>query len=93
MTSPIIALVSEAIQEVNEMRDPNQQIPTAPETLLSGEGGVLDSLGIASLIVAVEQRAEALLHRELNLIEWVLDRNTERLTIGDLIQMITERVK
>lgn len=93
MNSQIIALVSEAIQEINEMRDPNQQIPTAPETLLAGEGGMLDSLGIASLIVAVEQRVEAVLHRELNVIEWVLNRSTERLTIGDLIQMIGERIK
>ncbi|MBF0399312.1 MAG: hypothetical protein HQL80_07935 [Magnetococcales bacterium] len=93
MQQKIIALVSAAIEEINAMRAAEQRISTAPETLLAGEGGVLDSLWIANLIVTIELQVEAQFNRRLDLIEWVLEKSTERLSIGDLIQLICERVE
>ncbi|MBF0448250.1 MAG: hypothetical protein HQL67_08630 [Magnetococcales bacterium] len=91
MNEKISSIVADAVQEINEMRDPDQQVPTEPETIIFGERGLLDSMGIISLTVAIERRVETQLAVELNLTEEILDMDVECLTIGSLIRMITER--
>jgi D-alanine--poly(phosphoribitol) ligase subunit 2 len=43
-----------AIGRINELRDPKDRIACTEETILFGSGGVLDSLGLVSLILDVE---------------------------------------
>ena len=52
------ALVYNAIDEVNELLESEQQITKSDETVLFGEEGVLDSLGLVKLIVAVEGKVQ-----------------------------------
>ena len=52
------AIVFAAIDEINQLRPRNQLVEKAESTPLFGEKGVLDSLGLVNLIVAVEEVAE-----------------------------------
>ena len=47
-----------AVDEVNRQLRKAQRIDKSPDTLLTGEGGVLDSLGMLNLLVAIERRIE-----------------------------------
>jgi acyl carrier protein len=56
----ITELVMAAIERVNLAREPAARIPEAPDALIFGAGSPLDSLGLVSLLIDVE---EALLDR------------------------------
>ena len=48
--------VLEAIAEFNQVEGTN--VPVSADTVLLGEGGALDSLGLVRLVMAVEQKLE-----------------------------------
>ena len=58
-TQQIIESIYKAIDEFNALAPPNAQIDKAPSTVLFGEHGRLDSLGLVSLILDVEGQVEA----------------------------------
>lgn len=53
-----LSLVYDAIDQVNQIRPPDKQVRKARETHLFGPDATLDSLGLVTLIVGVEERAE-----------------------------------
>ncbi len=53
------AILFELIGEMNEQRPDDQKIAKGKNTQLFGEGGVLDSLELVNLIVALEQRIQS----------------------------------
>ncbi len=54
----IQSVVLTALDEVKQQLPPTNQCTLSTDTVLFGRGGVLDSLGLVNLIVAVEQRLE-----------------------------------
>ena len=57
MTEDLVALITDLTQEILEAEgEPSAGL--GPDTKLFGEEGLLDSMGIVSLIVAVEQAIE-----------------------------------
>jgi hypothetical protein len=50
----VVDEIYQAITRINELRDPDQGIACAEETVLYGAGGALDSLSLVSLILDVE---------------------------------------
>jgi acyl carrier protein len=71
MTSPdqhrIESLIADVLQRMNAFLPSAEQIPSTPDTVLIGDGGHLDSLGIANFIISVEESVEQELGRELPL--------------------------
>ena len=53
----ILEAIYEAVDEVNTQLPQGRQLEKSPDTVLFGESGKLDSLGLVSLIVATEQKA------------------------------------
>jgi acyl carrier protein len=51
---PVLQVVLEAIDEVNESLPQGQQIERSPQAVLFGDSSVLDSIGLVNLIVAIE---------------------------------------
>jgi D-alanine--poly(phosphoribitol) ligase subunit 2 len=54
----VIQAIFDAMDEINEQRPESRQLEKSADTVLFGESGLLDSLGLVNLIVAVEQRLE-----------------------------------
>ncbi len=54
----ILQAIYTAIDEVNEQLPSGAQLAKSPDSILFGQSGALDSLGLVSLIVAVEQSVE-----------------------------------
>ena len=57
-TEKVMIAIFNAIDEENAVAEPEQVLKKAQETVLFGEGGQLDSLGLVSLIVATERQVE-----------------------------------
>ena len=54
----LVDAVYQAVDELNAMRSPDKQVPKSLETVLSGPSGILDSLGLVNLVVAIEEKLE-----------------------------------
>ncbi len=65
----ILEAIFRAVDDSNKLAPPGAQLTKESSTILLGEGGVLDSLGLISLIVAVEE----VLKNDLGLQAIVLD--------------------
>ncbi len=84
-------LIREAIDEMNAARTARPAIPTMPETVLVGDGGVLDSLGFVTLAVTVEKKIEHAFCAQISVVEIVV-AGDERWTIGALADAIAREV-
>jgi len=58
MKDRIKQVIIDSIIEINEQLKKEDQLGTSTDTVLFGENGKLDSLGLINLIVAVEQNIE-----------------------------------
>ncbi len=61
--------IYEAISDLNLQRPQGQQIEKSPTAVLFGEGGKLDSLGLANFIVITEQKLEEFFGFSIDLTE------------------------
>ncbi|MEK9627498.1 MAG: hypothetical protein VW455_00605 [Nitrospinota bacterium] len=68
----ITQTIFNSIDEVNNILTDEMKLEKSQETLLTGENGKLDSLGLINFIVEVEGRVQKEFGLDLNLIE-VLD--------------------
>ena len=54
----IIQSIMDAVDEINERYPDEKKLPKSVDTILTGESGKLDSLGLVTFIVAVEERIQ-----------------------------------
>ncbi len=67
LSDRVTALVYEAIDDFNQQWMRETPLPTAPDTVLLGPAGTLDSLGFVNLIVSTEARIEDAFGRPITL--------------------------
>ena len=65
----ILEAIFAAIDDINETLPENRKISKDPQTILYGPQGVIDSLTLTLLIVAVEQKIGQSLHASISLID------------------------
>jgi acyl carrier protein len=63
----VLDLVLEAVAELNQELDEEQQLEVSPETRLLGRSSKLDSLGLVNLIVSVEEKVSDTFGQEVTL--------------------------
>ncbi len=80
------------IDEVNEQLPEEQRLTKSIDTVLFGESGKLDSLGLVNLIVATEQRLEELFEVSLTLADEkaISQKNSPFRTVGTLAEYISK---
>lgn len=90
----ITALVQACVSELNRQLPSEERIDDTPETVLTGEGGRLDSLSIVTLLVAVEEALANRFGREVPLLDnpdlW--EENGPYRTLGGLTGFIAGRL-
>jgi hypothetical protein len=59
MRDDVVLAIYEAIRRTNEARAPQAALSCSEETVFFGKGGALDSLGLVSLILDVEELVNA----------------------------------
>ena len=84
----ILHTIFGAVDEVNQILAEEKRLEKLPSTLLAGDNGSLDSLGMINFIVEVEGRVQKDFNLALNLIE-ALDSPEEPMSsIGRLAEFI-----
>jgi acyl carrier protein len=84
----IIQTIYDAIDEVNETLAEEERLEKLPDTLLAGENGNLDSLGLINFIVEVEGRIQKDFGLALNLIEALESPQKPMTSIDRLVEFI-----
>ncbi len=90
----IIQILYAAIDDLNLQLPPEQRLEKSTGTVLFGEGGRLDSLGLVSFIVAAEQKLTEMADISLTLADEkaMSRRNSPFRTVGSLAEYIGERL-
>jgi acyl carrier protein len=91
MTERILQAIYDAVDEINEQLPKGNSLAKSPETVLFGQSGQLDSLGLVSLIVAVEQNIQAEFGSDVTLADEraLSQRNSPFRTITTLSEYIS----
>jgi len=85
--------IFDAIDEINEQIPKEQQrLTKSVDTVLFGESGKLDSLGLVNLIVATEQKLEELFEISITLADEkaMSQKNSPFRTVGTLTEYISK---
>jgi acyl carrier protein len=87
---PVLEAIYHTIGELNGQLPADQQLLAAPDTVLMGEKGHLDSLGLIALMVNLEDALEAALGRRVKVFDEALlaDPRGPMATIGTLADHI-----
>jgi hypothetical protein len=85
-----LSVVYEALAAANELRAADDAVIPGPDVVLAGDDGVLDSLGLTTLILSIESRIHDITGREVSLLqgedfEAQLERLRTPATIAGLI--------
>lgn len=91
----IIDNLYQVIDTLNRQLHPDQRLEKSPDTVLIGERGRLDSLGLVSFIVAVEQKIEEVFRTTIILTDdsLIADENGPFRTLGRLAEFISAKIK
>ena len=87
-----LQVIFEAVDEVNEMLSAERKLAKQPDTILAGDAGKLDSLGLISFIVAVESAAQRHLGQDLCLADKMDSPDSPLATIETLAEYISQTV-
>jgi D-alanine--poly(phosphoribitol) ligase subunit 2 len=88
----IVNVIFDSVDEFNEQVEETQRLVKANNTVLFGESGNLDSLGLVNFIVATEQKIEEVFDVSLTLADEkaMSQRNSPFRTIETLAEYISE---
>ena len=91
----VLEVIFDAVDNLNRQRAKDQKLPKSTETVLMGENGNLDSLGLVNLIVAVEEKIEEQFTTSVVLSDQslILSTTSPFRTIGALADYITNQLK
>ena len=90
----VLALIYGCIDDINELRLPEEAIDKRPDVVLVGEGACLDSLALTMLILNVERQASKISGKDVSLLDGrELEDNLARFTTpAALAELVTEVV-
>ncbi len=82
-------VVYEAIDVVNHQLPRERRLAKSPDTVIVGAGGPLDSLGIVTFVVALEEKASDALGRPVTLLDDALTLDADvRVTVDRFADQI-----
>jgi len=87
-------LVYTVIDEINRQRPATDKLVKSQKTLLTGSDAALDSLGLITFILSVEQKIQEQFNLQISLSnENIIQSNNGPLrSVGSLIKYITEKI-
>jgi len=94
-TDALLQAIYAAIDEVNDQLPKGRQLEKTPNAKLFDSEGVLDSLGLVNLIVAVEEQIESRLNTTVTLADEkaISQRNSPFRTVSTLVEYIQKQTQ
>jgi D-alanine--poly(phosphoribitol) ligase subunit 2 len=91
--STVELIVYKCIEELNHQLPAELKLQSSLDTILIGEGGVLDSLGLITLVVSLEEAmVEVGIHTALLEEEFLVDSEGPLRTVGSLVDLIISKI-
>lgn len=88
----VAVIVRAAIEQLNGTLPAKRAVDSAEDTVLLGDGGRLDSMGLVLLIAAIEEMVEQTWHARISLMDVVIDEARVPRTVGDLTRRTADLV-
>ena len=94
-TSSITSTIMNCITQLNKQLAVGDRLGTSPDTILMGEGGTLDSLGLITLLVNIEQELVSKHGLSCPLLDTATSEESPDAmrTFGKLVEWITQNAK
>jgi acyl carrier protein len=93
MRALVEEVVLDGLRLANQSRPPDRQLAVGPDVPLFGEGGGLDSLGLVTLVIDIEDGLrDRGLHVDLSDAQALSERRSPFRTTGALVDYITNRL-
>jgi acyl carrier protein len=94
-SEPVVDAVNSAVDDLNEILDPEERLAKSPEVALIGKDARLDSLGLVNLIVLVEEKIQQRFGLGITLVdERAMSQSTSPFrTLGSLADFVEEQLK
>ena len=91
---PVVDAVNSAVDELNEILDPDERIGKSPDEALIGNDARLDSLGLVNLIVLVEEKIQQKFGVGITLVdERAMSQSKSPFrTLGSLAEFVEEQL-
>lgn len=88
-------IVEAAVTDVNDTLPPDERLEWSPSARVTGQGGVLNSLGVVSFVLAVEERVNEAFGTQLALFDesLVADIDGPFRTIESTVDHVCEVVR
>ena len=87
------SIVYKYIEELNRQLPAELKLQSSLDTILVGEGGMLDSLGLITLVVSLEEAMEEVgVHTALLEEEFLVDSEGPLRTVGSLVDLIVSKI-
>jgi len=86
----ILYIIYAVIDEINEQLEKDQRLDKSLDTVLFGQSGKLDSLGMVNFIVGLEEKVAAETGKEISLADQMmaLDEDSPLKTVEGLAQYV-----
>jgi acyl carrier protein len=65
----VVEVIYSAVDDLNEILDPEERLSKSPDEVLIGKDARLDSLGLVNLIVLVEERIQQRFNVSITLVD------------------------
>ena len=90
METQIREAVFAAVARLNEMRDADSRLEAAPDTVIAGPNGQLDSMGLINLLLFTEEEIARTLGRQVDVMSTVGERaaSSASFTLNELAELI-----
>ena len=94
-SQPVLDAINQAVDDLNEILDPEERLDKSPEIVLIGKDARLDSLGLVNLIVLVEEKVQERFGVGLTLVdERAMSHSKSPFrTLGSLADFVEERLQ
>jgi D-alanine--poly(phosphoribitol) ligase subunit 2 len=91
---PVVDAVNSAVDDLNEILDPDERIGKSPDEALIGNDARLDSLGLVNLIVLVEEKIQQKFGVGITLVdERAMSQSKSPFrTLGSLAEFVEEQL-
>ena len=95
VSRPVLDAVNRAVDDLNEILDPEERLGKSPEVALIGKDARLDSLGLVNLIVLVEEEIQQGFGVGITLVdERAMSQSKSPFrTLGSLAEFVEEQLK
>lgn len=95
MSREVLDEIYQTIDEVNRQLPGGARLEKSEGTRLVGDGGVLDSLGLVTLLVGIEEAMQSRLGIQINLLEEdaLADSSGPYQTVGGLLDWIMAKIE